>query len=896
MGGRGKLQGWVLSAAVILILVLWMIIHLATEWLWYQEVGFTQVFTVSLVAQGKAGLLLGGIFFLCLYINFILALRLSRMDRVVWWKDTPLPTDETIRKTVKYLTLMLGILAVISGTGGAENLLLFMNGVTSGIKEPLLKRDASFYIFTLPFLRQVYGFLMAAIIVAGIGTIALYTLRGAIVPAVNLRFHFSSPARLHLLILACIFFVILAIGYWLSLANLPFVRRGVVYGAGYADATTQVWVLYLLMALSLLTCLAVIYTIIRRSWQPSLVMALLLILCHIVGRGIYPVIVHKFVVVPNEITCERPYLEYNIKFTRLAYGLDNIEEREFSALDNLSLADIQRNSATIKNIRLWDYAPLLQTFSQLQEIRTYYKFLSVDNDRYVIENAYRQVMLSPRELSYNALPSRTWVNEHLTYTHGYGLVMSPVNRISKEGLPEFFIKDIPPISTIDITVRRPEIYFGETATASTYVFVNTKRPEFDYPIGEKNVYTRYQGTGGIQLSLWRKLLFAVRFKSLMVLLSNDITSESRIMYYRNIEERIGKVAPFVRLDPDPYLVISPEGRLLWIVDGYTVTDHFPYSEPFSRGGNYIRNSLKAVVDAYDGKITLYMTNDTDPLIKTYARIYPGILRPLAEMPSGLRRHLRYPPALLSVQASMYRVYHMKDPQVFYNKEDIWTIPHLPQGGEEQEMKPYYTIMKLPQEAKEEYILLLPFTPARKDNMSAWMAARCDDPNYGKVIVYTFPKQRLVYGPRQIAARINQDAYISQQLSLWNQRGSHVIMGNLLAIPIEQSIIYVQPIFLASEKSQLPELKRIILAYGNVIVMEENLEEALNRVFGGDVTGRPQPITEARPQGPPKHLRVKDALTHWRQAQEYLRQGNWAAFGEALKKMEGILTELEREER
>jgi len=516
VAGRAMRPGWFLGGGLLLLLVIWILIHMETEWLWYKEVGFTQVFTVLIIAQGQAGLLIAGIVFFCLYINWMVALRLTRSQEVVWWRGNPLPTEETLSKAVKYLTLAIGIIALFSGTSAAENLLLFLNGVPSGIKDPLLHRNVSFYIFTLPLLQQLYNLVVMSLIGAAGGALFIYVLRGAITPTANLRLQIAEPARKHLLTLLLIFFVLLAGGYLLNLADLPFVRRGVVYGAGYADAKTQIWVLFFLMALSLLTALTIIYMLLRRSWKPVVIMIGLLIISHLLGRGIYPIIVQKFVVVPNEITCERPYLEHNIRFTRLAYGLDNMEEREFPALDNLSLADIQRNSATIKNIRLWDYAPLLQTFSQLQEIRTYYKFLGVDNDRYVINGEYRQVMLSPRELSYNALPSRTWINEHLTYTHGYGAVMSPVNRISKEGLPEFFIKDIPPTSTVDLTIRRPEIYFGETE--SSYVFVNTKRPEFDYPVGENNVYTRYQGTGGISLSFARKLLYAVRFKSLMLLL------------------------------------------------------------------------------------------------------------------------------------------------------------------------------------------------------------------------------------------------------------------------------------------------------------------------------------------------------------------------------------------
>jgi len=523
-----------------------------------------------------------------------------------------------------------------------------------------------------------------------------------------------------------------------------------------------------MMGLSFLCGLAMLGFAFRLNWRFPAFAVLLFLAFLFLGRGIYPSMVQKFKVVPNEIVLEKPYIEKNIQFTRLAYRLNDIEDREFPIEESLTRQDLRRNDLTVKNIRLWNHAPLLKTYSQLQEIRTYYKFMDVDNDRYRINGEFRQVMLSPRELSYAALPSRSWINEHIIYTHGYGAVLGPVNRVSQEGLPEFFIKDIPPVSSANIKITRPEIYYGETS--NEYVFVRTKRPEFDYPVGEKNVYSRYEGKGGVPLSFLKKLIFAARFGSVTMLLSDDITAESRIMYYRKIRDRVARIVPFARLDVDPYLVISPEGRLLWFLDGYTVTDRFPYSEQTPGLGNYIRNSLKAVVDAYDGTVQLYVSDAGDPIMQTYAKIFPGVFKKLEEMPADLQSHVRYPPGMLSIQARMYRAYHMQDAQVFYNKEDLWAIPSSHGQGGEREMEPYYTIMKLPEDKKEEFILLLPFTPSRKDNMSAWMAARCDAPNYGKVIVYLFPKQKLIYGPRQIEARIDQETEISKELSLWSQEG------------------------------------------------------------------------------------------------------------------------------
>ncbi|MBI2991608.1 MAG: UPF0182 family protein, partial [Deltaproteobacteria bacterium] len=609
----------------------------------------------------------------------------------------------------------------------------------------------------------------------------------------------------------------------------------------------------------------------------------------------YPSFVQRFRVVPNEVVAERMFIERNIQFTRRAYGLDKIESKDFPADEKLGAADLRRNDPTIKNIRLWEHRPLLATYAQLQEIRTYYKFVDVDNDRYLIDGTYRQIMLSAREISHQHLPSRIWINEHLTYTHGYGVVFGPVNQVTPEGLPEFFIKDIPPVSVGPLKITRPEIYYGELA--NDYVFVKTKAQELDYPAGDQNIYTAYTGKGGVPVSsLWRKLLFSARYATLRIALSNDVTRESRILYHRQIQERVMKIAPFITFDRNAYLVIAQGGRLFWIIDGYTTSDRYPYSEPTRRVGNYIRNSVKAVIDAYDGTVSFYLSSPEDPIILAYAKIFPGLLKPLEAMPEDLRAHIRYPEDLFVIQTRMYATYHMQDPQVFYNKEDLLSIPRKAVDGQDREMEPYYTIMRLPGEKKEEFVLLLPFTPNKKDNMRAWLAARSDPPNYGKLTALDFPKAKLVYGPKQIDARIDQDAFISQQLSLWSQRGSQVIRGSMLAIPIEQSLLYVQPLYLAAEKGSLPELKRVIVAFGNQVAMEENLELALQRIFGG----RAAPVTAQAGQvsaspgvaGADKSL-ARRAMEHYTRSQEYLRQGNLAGFGEELKKLEALLREMQK---
>ncbi|MBN1380332.1 MAG: UPF0182 family protein [Deltaproteobacteria bacterium] len=897
-GGKGMI---IFIIVFILMLFSWQIINLVTNWYWFQEVGYQTVFSVSLLAKIKTGLLFGIGFIIIFFGNLYLAGRLSTRTRPLDLGTaipvTPLEIDQrSLNNLIISSTLVFGFFSAMQGAAHWADLLRFTNSTPFGLADPLLDKDVGFYVFSLPFLLYVYAWTMTVIVISTVAVGLIYFLRRSFIFIPPKTVYFSPAAKTHLLILGAIICFLLIFGYWLDLNELLFAKRGVVFGPGYTEVTTQVWILKFLMGLSALAGIGVLSFIFLKNWRIPVAVLLLLVVVVFLGRGVYPAFVQRFKVIPNEIVLEKPYLERNIKYTRIAYKLHDIEDREFPVEDDLTIEGIRRNDPTVKNIRLWDHAPLLWTYGQLQEIRTYYKFTDVDNDRYNIKGEIRQVMLSPRELSYPSLPARTWVNEHLIYTHGYGAVMGPVNRISPEGLPEFFIQDIPPISSTEIKVTRPEIYYGETS--NDYVFVKTKRPEFDYPVGDQNVYSRYEGKGGVPLSFFRKVLFAARFGAFTILLSNDITSESKVMYYRTIKERVSQIAPFIRLDADPYLVVSKEGRLLWILDGYTVTERFPYSEPIPKMGNYIRNALKAVVDAYDGSVDLYISDADDPIMKTYAKIFPGVFKNLDQMPEEIQSHLRYPVGMMSIQAHMYRAYHMEDPQVFYNKEDLWSIPIKSMQGGEGEMEPYYTIMRLPNEKKEEFILLLPFTPRNKDNMSAWMGARCDAPNYGKVIVYKFPKKKLIYGPRQIEARIDQDTEISQQISLWNQSGSQVIRGSLLAIPIERSILYVEPLYLAAERGQLPELKRVIVGYANTIAMEENLELSLQRIFGGALikskeTGKP--VSERAVVEKEKTYRnlAIDALSHYRKAQEALRKGNWSGYGEEMKIVENILQDLEK---
>jgi uncharacterized protein len=874
-------------------------ISLYTDWLWFQEVGFAQVFTKSLTYKVVLAIIFGALFGLLIYLNVKWAaqtprgIRFTAQDNVI---ELPSPDliDPLVRRLLLPGALLLALFAGPQAGSHWESALLFVNARSFDLADPLFGRDVGFYVFRLPALRAVFNWLSFALVLALLATAVTYLLyRG--LQYTERGLFLTQRARIHLLILIAVFLLVRAGGYLLDSFNVLYSTRGVSFGASYTDVYA---VLPSLRILALVAVVAAGLTLFQIRWagfKYLLIGVGSLAAVHLVGLQLYPNLLQRFRVVPNEIVAERPFIERSIQFTRLAYGLDRVDSQDFPAEEQLTTADLKRNEPTVKNVRLWDHRPLLATYAQLQEIRTYYKFVDVDNDRYQIDGGLRQVMLSPRELSHKHLPSRIWINEHLTYTHGYGVVFGPVNQVTQEGLPEFFVKDIPPVSTGALKIRRPEIYYGEVA--NDYVIVKTRAQELDYASGDQNIYTSYEGQGGVPISsLWRKLIFSARFATLRILLSNDVTRESRILYHRQIQERVDKIAPFITYDRDPYMVISQDGRLFWIIDAYTTTDHYPYSQPTRGVGNYIRNSVKAVVDAYQGTVDFYISDPQDPIVAAYSRAFPGLFKPLDSMPEDLRRHIRYPQDLFAIQARIYATYHMQDPQVFYNKEDLLSIPRRTVEGRDQEMEPYYTIMRLPGENKEEFVLLLPFTPNNRDNMRAWLAARSDPPHYGKLIALDFPKAKLVYGPKQIEARINQDTFISQQLSLWNQQGSQVIRGSLLAIPIEKSLLYIQPLYLAaSDKGSLPELKRVITAFGNQITMEETLEQSLQRLFSGRTTkGAPQPApTTVAASADVGDNRAGRALEYYNRAQDFLRQGNWAGYGEELKKLEAVLREMQR---
>ena len=632
--------------------------------------------------------------------------------------------------------------------------------------DPVLGRNAAFYVFTLPLLELVRIFGLALVALAALGSAGIYVFAGelALTPF-GLRM--APGVRRHGAVLAAALFVVFALGAWLDQPRQLVTASGIIQGASYTDVHARMPAALALAAASLLgSVLAVLYALGRAPW--GLIGAIAAYVIVLAGGVAYASVLQRFAVTPNELAREAPYIAANIEATRQGFALDRIEQRELSGDAELTRADIERNRETIDNVRLWDHQPLLQTFGQLQEIRPYYDFIAVDNDRYRIDGRDRQVMLSTRELNSAALQSRTWINERLVFTHGHGVTLGPVNQVDPEGLPVLFIRDLPPVSTIDLQVTQPSIYFGELS--NEWVIAHTRAREFHYPQGDDNVYTDYDGRGGIPLSsFFHKLLFAVTFRSYQILLSDDITTESRLLFDRQIRTRAAKIAPFLTFDDDPYPVIH-DGRIFWIQDAYTASTRYPYSTPAINGITYIRNAVKVVTDAYDGTVTLYLAEPNDPIVQTLAKIFPTLLRPLTDMPAGLRRHVRYPEGIFNLQAAMYSTFHMTNPEVFYNKEDQWEVPAIDRGtGEAIRMEPYYTIMRLPGESNPEFLQMLPFTPRRRNNLASWMVARSDMEKYGQLLVFQFPKQKLVFGPSQVVARINQDQVISPQITLWNQQ-------------------------------------------------------------------------------------------------------------------------------
>jgi len=927
---------------ILVVILLWAVISVYPNWLWFRNLDFAPVFWTMIL--GKFGL--ATVIWFLLFA--ILAVNLYAAQRLYIGGEQKTLAFGNAAISGRYLTnlILICILVVsfvIASRSSAEwNLVLsYLNQQPFGSTDPVFNRDIGFYVFSLPFYGFVREQLLILFLFAAMVTIVWYIKDGGLqiigefllaedVPISLPRIKIAEKVGNHLLVLGGIIVLLIAWGYHLKVYGLLYSTQGPAFGASYTDIHIRIPVYRILTVISVVWGLFLIYNAFRPRIKLLLLSGGVWIVAVLILTFGLPVLVQKTVVKPNELAKESPFIAYNIDFTRKAYNLNNIKEVNFEVKDELTSDDIKDHNVTIQNIRIWDERPLLQTYRQIQAIRLYYDFNNVDVDRYRIDNQYRQVMLAARELVVNQLPSqaKTWVNRHLIYTHGYGLAMSPVNEVTRDGLPQLMIKDLPPTADINLKIDRPEIYYGEKT--DEYVLIKTRTQEFDFPRGDKNVYTDYQGEGGVLIkSFMRRLLFAIEFMDPQILFTTYLGPESRIMFNRRIDRRVNAIAPFMAYDTDPYLVVS-QGRLFWIQDAYTTSNMYPYSNRSKllfkgRRVNYIRNSVKVVIDAYSGEVVYYMIDTQDPILKTYLKIFPNLFKPFDAMPDDLKKHVRYPRDLFDIQVDTYARYHMQDVQVFYNQEDLWEPPDEMYGDNRQRMKPYYIIIKLPEEDKEEFLLMLPYTPSKKDNMIGWLAARSDLPHYGNLLVYKLPKEKLVYGPMQIEARVDQQTEISRELSLWDQRGSRVIRGNLLAIPVSDAFLYVEPIYLeakqemkgpapagspqsgakpkqqqATQSAQqpvvrtaaLPELKRVIVGLGSRVVMEEKLDEALRRVLRIEAAlGKEEPAVMPA-TSEPSDLGVR-ALNHYNRAKDYLRQGDWAGYGRELEQLENILKQLSK---
>ncbi len=880
---------------------------------WYKSVGFYSVFIIPFTTKVITGVVGFLLFTGILLLNFRIFNKLSKgrlyvsQSRQGTILEQPKEVGSIVRKGFTLLSVFIGLMAGLAISDNWQVILKYIHHSPFGTTDPVIGHDISYYVFTLPFIQLVVGTVFFLLIICIIFTAILY--------GWHILFHhygqkvkylgfFSLPfvpeaAKKHLTVLGMGWFLLTAFYlYTVSLPSLLLKRHDLLSGANYVDIHAHLPITYGIIGIALLIVLAGVYMIIRKKyglWGPMLVLYVGVL---ILGGGIYPSLLQSFVVAPNELSKEKTNLERHILATRQAWGLGEVDIKELSGSQKLSLEDIQENQGTIDNIRLWDREPLLDTFSQLQEIRTYYNFNSIDTQRYQLNGEYQQLSLAPRELDYSNLPQRNFINERLTYTHGMGTAVTPVNQVTEEGLPFLYIKDLPPTSTKEkLNIKQPAIYYGENQ--NDYVLANTNSKEFHYPGQEENVYQNYTGNGGVTLSSpISKALMAINFKSYKIFLNSDVTDESRILYNRNILKRVRKALPFLTFDSDPYMVIA-NGELKWIQDAYTTTNRYPYSEEMD-GTNYVRNSVKVVVDAYEGDINAYIMDKSDPLIQTYASIFPEIFQLAEEMPSAIKEHIRYPEYLFSKQTSLYTEYHMDNPQDFYNKEDMWTFPRLMSTTRGENVGPIMRrlIMKLPGEEKEEFVFMLPYTPQGKNNMISWIAARSDGDNYGELINYRFPKDSLAYGPQQIVSRINQKTEISQQISLWDQSGSEVVQGNLYVIPIEESILYVRPLYLRARDSRMPELKRVIVAHKESIAMEPTLDQALKSIFG---TKEPaEKGTDQKQKGNDKQIEIgtemKQAIDQANQLFEKSvqaqRKGNWTEYGNLLKELRNKLQQLQ----
>jgi len=874
-----------------------------TDYLWYQDLGQQAVFVTRIVSQLAIGVIFSVATFLVLYGTMFVARRMAPRAVPIGLPEGVPPQIEMAIERLRggvgpfldrAVFLVAGFFAFVNGVAMAsqwETFRLWLGRVEFGAVDPQFGEDIGFYVFTLPVAESVLAWMTQILLLAIVLTALVHLIDGAIQPWARLK-GFAPHVKAHLSVLAAALVLTRAFGYWIDIYNLNFSPRGQVTGASYTDVTAQLPAFRVLIVISIVTAGLLMLNIRYRGWRlPAIALGVWVGAAILLG-GVWPGIVQRFVVAPNESSREAPYIERNIAMTREAFGISDVKGREFEAAEDLTSEDVVNNRVTLSNVRLWDPDIVKQSFGQLQTLRPYYEFADVDVDRYLVNGQMRQVLISAREMNSSLLAdqAQTWVNRHLVYTHGSGVVMSPASDFDTRGLPQFIIGDIPPkvSSTVasgspELEVTQPRIYFGEVT--DDYVVVNTTRPEFDYPQGDENAFYTYEHDGGIPIGgLVQRVALAVRLASSQVLFSEYIKPTSRVLMRRDIESRLGELAPWLSFEDDPYPVIV-DGGIVWVVDAYTSSDQYPYSQELGDGTNYLRNSVKVTVDAFTGETTFYAFDDADPVLKAWRTVFPTLITDGEQMPQVIREHLRYPQGLFAAQAEVYRTYHMTNTNTFYNKEDQWEIPGERQGVL---MEPFFVLLQLPGADAQHFYLMQPYTPRNRDNMIGWMAASSDPSNYGERTVYQFPKERVIFGPEQVSARIQQDPAISPQLTLWDQRGSGVIFGKMQVIPIEDSIVYIQPLFLQAEQTAIPELTRVIVAYSDKVEMERTLEGALLKVFGArapaETTGTVEPEGETSAD-------AATAARLYREAVEAQRNGDWATYGEKIEQLGSVLQSL-----
>ena len=939
----------IIVAGLLVLFVLANIgVNLYVDRLWFDELGYRAVFNTRIGTQVWLFFAAFGIAFAFLLANLAIAWRLPlEADSPASSPFRELSFESVRRSALIGAAVSALFLAIIFGSlasGRWDEILQFIHAEPFGVRDAQFDRDAGFYVFKLEALQFIKGWVVGLGIVSLLAVSAVYVFRVMLHGGTAAA---TTPVRVHLAILIALIMALFAWGYWLARFELVVSENGIVFGATYTDANVRDGAQWVMVFIGLIVAAAVLtWPLHRRLIVPGGAIGVL-VLTSIGGTLIYPAMVQRFTVQPNELAREEQFIERNISATRVAFGLDRIEEREFPANETVSQQDVEQNPEALRNVRLWDHRPLNDTLNTIQTIRPLYLFPDVDVDRYFIGGEERQVFLSARELSHSNLQpnQQSWVNRRLQFTHGFGVTISPVDEVTAAGEPPFWVSNIPPEVTLpagseEIAISQPRIYFGE-ATGS-YVIANSKDEEFDFPRTEaasadedgeiapsEQALNRYDGSGGIRLgSFLRRLAFAWSFSDTNILISGSLSAESRILFRRNIQERVNELAPFLILDADPYIVVGEDGRLFWIQDAYTTSNRFPYAQPHVSGVNYIRNSVKAVIDAYNGTVDLFIVDDSDPVIRVWANIFPDLFRPASEFRDDLRRHWRYPQDLFQVQSDQYLTYHIASPRTLFNREDIWAIPQEVLREQQIPVEPYYVTLRLPDQEESEFLLILPFTPRNRTNAIAWLAGRSDGENYGRLFAFRFPRNKNVDGPAQIEARIDQDVAISRQFTLLGQRGSSVIRGNLLFIPVGDSYVYVEPLYLQAENARFPQLKGVIVVNGNTIALEDTFSRAAAVALGrspprglsalGDVPGEaappaaetpaadaPQDEDDAQdedseaPAAPPggaadDDLRglIVEAQEIFDDAQDRLADGDFAGYGAALDRLEAVLQRLE----